>query len=802
MATEKKPFSRLPKNVSPTLYDLTLKPDLKAFTFEGTEKISIKVNEATQTIVFNTNEIVIKKDSLVLSYGTDKSIDVEKIETSVENETTTLHFKETLVPGDALLSFTFTGKLCEILVSILNDKMKGFYRSKYHSTDGENKYAAVTQFEATDARRAFPCWDEPAIKASFDVTLVIPDDGKTIALSNMSVQSETVKENSKSVRFNRTPIMSTYLIAFIVGEYDFIETKSEDGVRVRVYAPFGKIEQCRFALEMSGKALDFYHKYFKIAYPLDKIDLIAISDFAAGAMENWGLVTYRETCLLVDPNNTSTARKQWLINGSTQFVSDTYLEALELDGLENSHPIEVPVGHPSEVDEIFDDISYNKGASVIRMLHKYLGDDTFREGMNHYLTKWSYKNTQTEDLWDALEEASKKPVRRVMSTWTQQKGYPVISVTGSSGAFVLEQEKFNLTGILSEEDKKSLWAVPLEWGANEWFKLNPGSVGVYRVKYTSEMLDKFVPAIVSQQIPPLDRLGLLSDLYALVIAGKQSTVDLLKFIAAFEKETDYTVWSALNMIIVNSLPALTSTRRYRVFCRHLLTNSAFPHVGWEPKPSEPHLDTLLRSLVINRLVTLEDEAVLAHCREMFKEQVEQKKAIIADLRVPVYRSVAHKSDDVSYETLMKLYRESDMQEEKNRLSTSLGHLKSLPMIEKVLKFSICEEVRSQDSVFVIGSIANNPLGRDLAWSFFKENRKLFIERYDAGSLICRLIKLVTEHFNTEERANEVETFFKENAFPGSERTVQQAVETIRLNAAVMKRDAAGVKAYLLSKPSA
>lgn len=305
-----------------------------------------------------------------------------------------------------------------------------------------------------------------------------------------------------------------------------------------------------------------------------------------------------------------------------------------------------------------------------------------------------------------------------MSTWTQQKGYPVISVTGSSGAFVLEQEKFNLTGILSEEDKKSLWAVPLEVvsqssggkpiletlfesrttqlnievGANEWFKLNPGSVGVYRVKYTSEMLDKFVPAIVSQQIPPLDRLGLLSDLYALVIAGKQSTVDLLKFIAAFEKETDYTVWSALNMIIVKFDQLFAGTdfhQAYRVFCRHLLTNSAFPHVGWEPKPSEPHLDTLLRSLVINRLVTLEDEAVLAHCREMFKEQVEQKKAIIADLRVPVYRSVAHKSDDVSYETLMKLYRESDMQEEKNRLSTSLGHLKSLPMIEKVLKFSIC-----------------------------------------------------------------------------------------------------------------
>lgn len=402
-------------------------------------------------------------------------------------------------------------------------------------------------------------------------------------------------------------------------------------------------------------------------------------------------------------------------------MSDTYLEALELDGLENSHPIEVPVGHPSEVDEIFDDISYNKGASVIRMLHKYLGDETFRKGMNLYLTRHSYKNTQTEDLWDALEEASNKPVRRVMSTWTQQKGYPVISVSGSSGAYVLEQEKFNLNGILSTEDKKSLWALPLEVisqssngkavvetlfdtrttqldikvAADEWFKLNPASVGVYRVSYSPELLAKFLPAISSQQIPALDRLGLLSDLYALVIAGKQSTVDLLKFIAAFEKETNYTVWSALNMILIKFDQLFAGTdfhKSFRVFGRHLLSTGPFPYIGWKPTPDEAHLDTLLRSLVINRLVSFEDDAVLAHCQTMFREQVEQKKPIIADLRVPAYRSVAHLSDDASYESLMKLYRESDLQEEKNRLSTSLGFVKSQSLIEKVLKFSISVSV--------------------------------------------------------------------------------------------------------------
>lgn len=280
------------------------------------------------------------------------------------------------------------------------------------------------------------------------------------------------------LKFDKTPIMSTYLVAVVVGEYDFVEGKSSDGVLVRVYTPKGKKEQGQFALEVATKVLPYYNKYFNIAYPLPKMDLIAIADFSAGAMENWGLVTYRETCLLVDPQNTSTVRKQWiaLIVGHelahqwfgnlvtmewwthlwlnegyasfveflcvahlfpeydiwTQFVTDTYIKALELDALKNSHPIEVPVGHPSEIDEIFDDISYNKGASVIRMLHSYIGDEDFRKGMSLYLNRHSYSNALTEDLWAALEEASSKPVGDVMSTWTKQQGFPVLKVRGFS----------------------------------------------------------------------------------------------------------------------------------------------------------------------------------------------------------------------------------------------------------------------------------------------------------------------------------------------------------------------------------
>lgn len=366
-------------------------------------------------IILNALDINILKATFIKGDGTE--LLSKTILYSTINETVTINFGE-VIPQKAILQMHFQG--------VLNDKMKGFYRSKYLTANGEECYAAVTQFEATDARRCFPCWDEPAIKATFDITLVVP--ANRVALSNMPIKEETVlKGGLRKLCFEKTPIMSTYLVAVVVGEFDYVEDKSTDGIVVRVYTPLGKKEQGMFALKVATKVLPYYNDYFKISYPLPKMDLIAIADFSAGAMENWGLITYRETFVLVDPDNTSLIRKQsialtvgheiahqwfgnlvtmewwthlWLNEGYasfveflcvdhlfpeydiwTQFVTDMYTRALELDALQNSHPIEVEVGHPTEIDEIFDEISYNKGASLIRMLHNYLGEEAFREGM-------------------------------------------------------------------------------------------------------------------------------------------------------------------------------------------------------------------------------------------------------------------------------------------------------------------------------------------------------------------------------------------------------------------------------------
>lgn len=862
---ESKPFERLPKTVVPKHYDLLLKPDLKSFVFEGKVTVQIQVNAVTNTIVLNALDLVVKNVNYNTECGHHKPSNTEL---SIEDETLTITFPEPIPAGNGALDFEFTGEI--------NDKMKGFYRSRYTSPDGEERYAGVTQFEATDARRCFPCWDEPAIKATFDITLVVPES--KVALSNMPVKSECPDPSGSGlhvVRFDTTPIMSTYLVAVVVGEYDYLEDRSRDGVLVRVYTPVGKKEQGRFALEVATKVLPYYKDYFQIAYPLPKIDLIAIADFSAGAMENWGLVTYRETCLLVDPENTSAVRKQWiaLVVGHelahqwfgnlvtmewwthlwlnegyasfveflcvahlfpeydiwTQFVTDTYIRALELDWLKNSHPIEVPVGHPSEIDEIFDDISYNKGASVIRMLHKYIGDEDFRKGMNLYLTRHQYKNTFTEDLWSALEESSNKPVGAVMSTWTKQTGFPVVKVTsqqdGSNRKLTLTQEKFCADG--STTSNGSLWMIPVmlstsrsptemvhstvlqtysaevilhDVGPNDWVKVNQGTVGYYRTQYPPEMLAQLVPAIRDKSLPPLDRLGMLDDLFAMVQSGQTPTVEVLKLMEAFSNEDNYTVWSSINNVLSKLALLLSHTEfedMFKAYGRQLMSGVG-ARLGWDPKENESHLDTLLRSLIIGRLGWFKDEAIITEAKRRFSDHVGGKALLPADLRSPVYKAVLSMGDNETYNTMLRLYREADLHEEKDRISRALGAISDETILQKVLQFAMSDEVRSQDSVFVIVSVAMTKRGRELAWNFFKENWQELMDRYQGGFLLARLVKFTTENFASEERAKEVEDFFRDHPTPGTERTVQQSSESIRLNAAWLKRDGEAIYNYLAS----
>jgi len=349
-------------------------------------------------------------------------------------------------------------------------------------------------------------------------------------------------------------------------------------------------------------------------------------------------------------------------------------------------------------------------------------------------------------------------------------------------------------------DNKTMTVVIPNVAPTDWVKLNPGSVGFFRVQYSPEMLEQFLPSIQQKVLPPVDRLGLLDDLFALVQSGQASTASVLKLLEAFKDEDNYTVWHSISNVMSKLNLLLQYTDYHQQFKSYgmQLFGLIEEKLGWEAKSNESHLNTMLRSLVLARMTSFGHEKTVEEAKKRLQLHLSGEKPIIADLRTVVYRGVLSVGDENTFNSIIKLYRESDMLEEQDRIGRSLGAIKNPEMLRKVLDFSISDDVRSQDSVFIIISVGMSKTGREIAWQFFKDNKDFFKERYPGGGLISRLVKYVTEDFVTEEMAAEVEKFFTENSFAGTERTVQQSIESIRLNAAWLQRDEHSLREHLQS----
>jgi aminopeptidase 2 len=702
----------LPANVKPTHYNVTIVPGLESFKFSGQVAVSLTVNQATKTIVANAHEVTVSKASVVVFRvepgGLDKVAhwpkdptthrsvqDAVSISYNKDLQTVTFEFEHEIpAVSKIILHAEFEG--------IHNDQMAGFYRSGYTDKEGKKKHLVVTQFEATDCRRCFPCWDEPALKATFDVTLYVPED--KIALSNMHVIEENPvsfnNQKLKCVKFARTPVMSTYLLAMCVGEFDYVEAVATPKapadarpIKCRVYTLPGQKDMGVFGLDVCVKTLEYFSEYFDISYPLPKMDMVAIPDFGAGAMENWGLVTYRETALLYDPAKSSASAKErvayvvchelahqwfgnlvtmtwwnelWLNEGFataigwqavdhifpewnvfTSFLNGEFASGTKLDSMRSSHPIEVDVKSPSEISQIFDAISYSKGASVIRMLNNYLGVDVFANGVRKYLKKHQYDNAKTVDLWAALSESSGQDVARLMFAWTRAVGYPMITIGNEDYdaakkelTLTLSQKRFLSTGDLTAEEENASpdWFVPMavltnvsekptvhllhektgtisfpyEQSEGSYYKLNAGVSGFFRVNYTHEQVSRLGNALRKNLLAfsTSDRIGIVTDVFAFARAGLGSTTAALEILRSFEKEEDQMVLAEIHSQLgglkktwykqPGAISGLNAIQR-------LIFSPKIESLGYEYPEGEDHLNVLKRNLVITAAAEAGDE---------------------------------------------------------------------------------------------------------------------------------------------------------------------------------------------------
>lgn len=851
---------RLPSYIKPERYRLMLKPDLKEFVFSGEETIYLKLEKSVKEITLHAIDLDISDVSFANSKGKKVAINAKKISFNPKNETVTFSFAKALPKGMGELSLSFKG--------VLSDKLTGFYRSKYTHNKKE-KYLATTQFEPTDARRAFPCFDEPAAKAVFDVTFMIPSH--LTAISN-TIETSVVEHDGgfKTVTFSPSPKMSTYLLAYIIGEFEYIEKKTKRGVLVRVFVTHGKKKQAEFALETAARCLDYYEEYFDIHYPLPVMDLIALPDFASAAMENWGAITYRETALLFDEEHSSTSNKQWVaiviaheiahqwfgnlvtmhwwtdlwLNEGfasymeylatdalfpewhmwDQYVAERFSVALHLDSLATSHPIEIEVHHPSEISEIFDQVSYAKGSTVIRMLAEYLGADVFREGLRHYLKKHSYANTVTEDLWKAFEKVSKKPIRKMMQVWTQTTGYPLVHAEKTSKGLYLTQKRFFSSSVsLKKNKEKTVWKIPLcilsEDGSSKqilmekpevtlkdipdgWVKLNTKETSLVRTSYAPDSIKALETALAAGQLISSDRLGLIRDAFALASSGQGRTVSALELAEFYKAETELPVWEEVAAGVFSSLDLYHNEPWFshaQTYMQQLFVPTA-ESLGWVGTPGESHATGILRSVMLLHAGLSGYEPVIKQAQKLFSDYIKHKKIIPPNIRGVVYQIVAKYGSMSDCNTFIKLYESSHIShEEQDRLGRAMGQFTSPEAVKKLLAFTISDKVRTQDAPSIFISIARNSTNTEKVWEFFKENWEIIFKKYNAGGHLLEWFVRPFAKFKTKQKAVEVQTFFKKHPVKSLSRTLAQIVERIESNAALYEREKKAVGDWLISR---
>lgn len=840
-----KKVTRLFESFVPENYKLDIKLDPDAKSFSGKTVVrGRKTGRPSHRITLHQKDLQIVSASLIKhDKSGDKEIPLDRMNSQKSYDELRLHSKQMLYPGNYTITVEYKGKI--------TDPMNGLYPC-YFKYDKQEKILLATQFESHHAREVFPCIDEPEAKATFDLTLTTPGHG-TVLANTPVLTSKKNKDGSVRTEFEQTPIMSTYLLAFAHGDIGFTESKTKRGTEVKVYATPDNVKFTDFALDTAVKVLEFYEEYFAIPYPLEKLDMIALPDFASGAMENWGLITYREQTLLVDPKNTSLTVKQyvamviahelahqwfgnlvtmkwwtdlWLNEGFaswieflavdhlfpdwdmwTQFIAGEQQAALRLDALENTHPIEVPINHPDEIRSIFDAISYQKGASVIHMLYGYLGEKDFRDGLRGYLKTHAYGNTATVDLWTALEKASGKPVKSFMHAWTSQPGFPIVSVSESNGEIHLQQERFYMQK--PENPAPYLWPVPmLSEGGPERFdkqtfkykptafnKLNEDQSGFYRAFYSSELLDSLTEVITDND--PLDRLGLLADAFDAAKAGYGSVTDAVKLLEKYDEEDNAAVWDIIAQNI-GELRRVMDDDEVRENLKPLiirLTATQIKRLGFKENKSDSHFDKLLRPTVLGLAASADEPAVVKWCLDSFNKAT-KPQSVHADLRSVVFNTAARRGNAKTFEKLLAWHNGTENSEERVTLSAALTAFEQPELIDKALSQIKTNDVRRQDAMYWLAYSFMNRHAKQTAWQWMKDNWSWLEDQLGSDLSFYRTPIYAGRSFSDPKFIKDYDKFFEARKQPALERSIKQGREMLEWQSAWKARDLKALKNLL------
>jgi aminopeptidase N len=863
LASEK-PFSfkdtpgKLPKDVVPTDYSVRIVPDIDKLTFAGTETVKLNVRHRVRQLVLNVLELKIEAASM-----DGKELPGSVIKTDTKNELLTLALPSGLATGEHTLTLRFTGKI--------NEQGQGLFYMRYQEQGtGARKIMLGSQFEATDARRFFPCWDEPVFRARFQLTAVVPENW--LAVSNMPVESEKKIAGGKEVRFAATPPMSSYLNVFVAGELDFIESRSGP-TQLRVIATKGKAEMGRYALEATAQILQYYNDYFGVAYPLPKLDQIALPGGFGGAMENWGGITYYESKLLFDPKSSSAETKQdiyevlahemahqwfgdlvtmawwdnlWLNEGFASWMGskctahfnpqwEVWLRresprdpsrragiakeaAMEGDARSTTHPIQQPVATEAEANSAFDDITYKKGQSFLRMLESFLGDDVFRQGIRRYVAAHMYSNTTTADLWNALSEASGKPVGEIAAAWTEQPGFPVVKVKREqAGNVSLTQERFtvNFTNAPPLE-----WKIPLTYAvvgetpatllmtrkldsihnipADRALKLNVNGAGNYRVEYDDVSWKLLLGALKNLGVE--DRVNLLCDTWALIQANRAPIAVYFELVEKLPASTEQAEREQIIHVLdfINRLLSGSSDQEeFQRFARSLL-RPTFDAIGWETKPGEQTATANLRASLITALGNLNDPKIVADCREHFKAYLANPKSLAPDLRPAVFSVVGRYADESTWNELHQLGLKTTSIEEKQNYYDALAGAIDRKLVKKALPIALTDELPTSRAVFLVSKVARGSGHPDIAWDFARRNMKALLAKSDALGANTYAPSLFT-FFSDDSRLQELKTYAKGNLSAASAPQVAKALDEIQFRSEFKNRLAPQLSAWINGK---